>query len=441
MPPTSPLPHRLAKALPYLFIVSLYIATSLWLRSYWPGLDWQHFLTAAYVLAEGRTQSLSSDGTVHEIDRLHVYSLRAQATNVGSIVLPHGPIAVMLMAPFVALCVASGATASFAAMNIIPWLPFLLFDILAALELRKAVRRLCPRLGERTELFVFALYLTCWATFFTSPYHAHFESVLIYFLLVAIRMQADGRDVLAGFLFGLGYLTKPTAALAILAQCAILIASRQWRRAVLTLALSVGISLVVLSPFLIADTKNVLYMIFGATQDLPIAYMNIWYGIFGQGAQPEFVVRWINLIGLIVAAGLAGCFAWRRRIQLGTAANYGLVALLAVAALSLVKWGSLHYYLMPFAILLVWDVAANALPWISITYVGVLSNIFILWLSYETKPIAGFGARPPGIEFGWQSAWIMIALFAGTVIYLSLRLGRERAPAEWEPTGRRGTGQ
>jgi len=359
--------------------------------------------------------------------RTQVYALRARTRFRQNIVLPHGPIAVGMMAPFAAFCDAVGAGSRYAMISILPWLPFLLFDVLAAIELAGAVRRLRPELGGRAQLFLFTLYLAGWATFFMSPYHAHFESVLIFLILVAVRMQARGRDVLAGALLGLAYLTKPTAALAILVQCAILLFSRQGRRAVVTAAVSVGVAAAVLAPFLIGDGRNVMYMIFRAPQELPIAYMTIWSALPRSAVVTDLIVRLANPAALAVAVMLAGWFAWRRRIQLGSAGNYGLLALVTVAALSLVKWGSLHYYLLPFVLLLIWEMAAQQFPWLSITYIGVLSNIFILWLSFETDPRLSADVRPPGTVFGWQSAWLMIVLFAGTLIYLGLRLGRRAA--------------
>lgn len=419
-----PVLSTLRRAAPYVFIVALYAGMGTWVRWYRMGPDWGHYLTSARILLYGRHYTLPTGGT---LSRTQYYSFSMPSV-FGPIVLPQGPVGTIVIMPFVLLCDAAGWGMNFAAISIIPWLAYLVFDVLAACELRRAVKRLRPEGGEAVGLFVFAVFLSSWIAFFNSPYHAHFESILIYFMLVALRLDGAGSHLRSGALWGMALLTKPTAVLGVITQAAILIRRRRWVGIGQLLAVAAAVVLVVLAPFLIGDFRNAFYALVHAPLALPIEYMNIWWAFFTGLPRSHWAVvaveSWANPVSLVLGALAAGLFAWRRRIEPGSAANYGLTAFVSILVLMFLKWGSLHYYLLPFALLVVWEVACHRWPWISLVYVGALSNVFILAFSGETR--AGVpGVRPPGIVLGWQSSWILIAVFVGTLLWLGLNLGKE----------------
>lgn len=358
------------------------------------GPDWDSFLAATNLILQGKW-------------------LRLYENHQSFFSFSFPPLPFFLMAPFGFLSQALGLSPG--AGDALTAVPMLAGDFLSAWMLVKLVRRFRP-VSEKEGLFLFTFYLTAWLVFFDSAYHSHFDSVLLFFLLAAIDQFQEGKGGVTGLFLALALLTKQTALLAIIPFFAAFLLGKDRKGFGKVLGSTAAVALLALAPFLIADFSNVKGALLDAPNQRPIGYQTIWWVFAGNdgamawlnGAEP-----YLNTLILLLVIGYSGFMAARYGVDLREPRFLGLCAACAVIAVFLEGWGSLHYFLLPFGFLLAWEAATGGWPWISVLFTAVLSDQFILKYSSETH----FG-------FNQTTAWTMILLFAGTLVYLTRQLSR-----------------
>ena len=386
-------PHSWYSCLPYVFVSGLYLLLAFSLR--WArggGPDWDSFTAATDLILQGKW--------------LHLYE---NHQSYFSFSFP--PLPFFLMAPFRFLAQALGLSQG--AADALAAIPMLAGDLLSVWMLVRLVRRF-REISQRAELFLFTFYLTAWVVFFDSAYHSHFDSILLFFLFAAVERLHAGRLIASGAFLGLALLTKQTALLVMIPLFFALLGGgnrKAFGRVLGAAALTASIAM---APFLIADFSEVRSALLDAPNQRPIGYQTIWWVFAGNeramgflnGAEP-----YLNALILLLAVVYSGFMVWRHRINSREPRFLGLCAACAVIAVFLEGWGSLHYFLMPFGFLLAWEAATEGWPWLSVLFAAVLSDQFILKYSSETH----FGFNP-------ITAWTMILLFSGTMVYLTHKL-------------------
>lgn len=387
----------LAQQWPYYFVSVLYLLLAVLLR--WNrggGVDWDSYLASTDLILKGQW--------------LHLYE-----NHQGYFSFIFTPLPFFLLAPFrfvgQALGLSPGPQAALMA------LPMIAGDLLSAVWLVRLVRRFRPA-GEGESLFLFTLFLTAWVVFFDSAYHSHFESILLLFFLLFLERLKAGHSLAAGFFLGLALLTKQTALIPAI-PCFLALGSGRPRKAFWqVLGAAVLTVLTVMAPFLIADFKDVKYVLMEEPNQLPVGYQTVWWVFAGNGE----IMRFLNgagplLNGLILALSILYSWGMARLYGIGLKDGrlIGLCAGCVLIMVTLERWGSLHYFLVPFALLLAWEAVTTRWPWVSILFAAFLSHLFVLKYSVETH----FG-------FNEATAWFMILLFFGTLGYFTHKL---RAPA------------
>jgi len=383
--------------LPYVFISLLYIGMSVWVRCYRMGSDWQFFIDTFRIYFEGEPFSLYS---IRAVDVVH---------EVGGHGIAYGPLFQWAMLPGFMICYLFRLPGVW--VSILPWLGFLVFDLLLASEIFRHVRE-PGKTDDKKALFCIVLFLSSWMLLFSSPYHGHFETMPVFFLLVGLRLQKKERDVWAGVLFGLALLSKHTVVVALIAHWSVLAFNAKLRRLLNTVVTAALVFLGVMLPYIISDPQGVFEMFIKLQKTRLIAYQSVWH-ILPEGSGLRAVVSsFVEPVSLLAIITFSCIFALQKRIAIGSDSNYGLMALAAVIVACTQKWGSLHYYLLAFVLMLVWEARKFRFPWAAALFASVLSNIFVLWVSRETQ-----------MPFSPASSCIMLFLFVGTIIYIGTSLG------------------
>ncbi len=386
-------PPRWQSCLPYAFISTLYLFLALSLRfARGGGVDWNDFLALMDFILRG--------------NGLH---LQEGLRNYFTFSFP--PFPYFLMAFFRFLGQWWGLPQG--AQDALIGLPMLGADLLSAWMLVRLVRRLRAT-GPAQELSLFTLYLTAWVVFFDSAYHSHFESLMLALLFLAIEKLWGGRFMLSGILFGLAFLVKQTAVVAAIPFFLAILHREGPKNFGKALGAMAATALVFYAPFLISDFEGVQRIFFAGPNQRPIGYQTVWWIFAGNEGAMAWLAGtepYLNAAMLLLMAGYSAFMIWRRGVGPKEPRFLGLCAACAVIMVSLEGWGSLHYFLMPFGFLLAWEAASEGWPWISILFTAVLSDQFFLKYSTETH----FG-------FNQWTAWTMILLFTGTLVYLTCEI-------------------
>ena len=387
------IPQAWGPCLPYAFVSALYLFLAFSLRfARGGGPDWDSFMDATDLVLRGQW--------------FHLYE---NHQSYFSFSFP--PLPFFLMAPFrfVAWALPKGAGDAFTAI------PMLAADLLSAWMLVRLVRRF-REITQGEKLFLFTFYLTAWIIFFDSAYHSHFDSILLFFLLAAVEKLQEERHVMAGVFLALAMLTKQTALIVMIPLFFALLLGKNRKGLQKSFGTAVLVSLAVMLPFLLSDFSNVKSVLLDAPNQRPIGYQTIWWIFAGN----DDVMGWLNaaepflnMLILLLVVSYSGFMAWKYRISAKEPRFLGLCAACAVIMVFLEGWGSLHYFLLPFGLLLAWEAASGGWPWVSVVFAAILSDEFILKYSSETH----FG-------FNQATSWTMILLFSGTLAYLTNRLRR-----------------
>ena len=384
---------RLLHLWPYALIVGVYLLLAYFLRLHRPGPDWEGFLTLVDQTLQG--------------DPLHIYAYRFWRFHS----FANGPVAIWVWAPFRLASNLLGLSDRLQRFTVM--LPFLISDVLCGAMLLHVTRR-APGVTRAHRLFLFSLFLSSWIVFFSSAYHAHYESFFVLILLLAIVLIQRKRYVWGGITYGLALLTRQPAVLVIIPHLAVLLFSEGWRKS-LTVGLIVsGVVLLVMLPYVLADPANVRHFAIELPRQRPVAYQSTWYLVERLPGALAFGQRYADLLILAISTAASLLFAWRLRIGPADGRLFGLAGFNALVMALLTKWGSLHYYLLPLALLLVWEVLSYTLPWATILFASTMSNVFVLWVSRETN-----------LPFSFETALVMVVLLLAMLAYVGVKMARQ----------------
>lgn len=386
-------PPTWRSCLPYAFVSTLYLFLAFSLRfARGGGVDWNDFLALMDVILQGKG--------------LH---LQQYLQNYFTFSFP--PFPYFLMALFRFLGQWWGLSQG--AQDVLIGLPMLAADLFSAWMLVRIVRRFRAT-TPRQDLFLFTLYLTAWVVFFDSAYHSHFESLLLGLLILSIDNLQEGRFTRSGIILGLAFLVKQTAVVPAIPLFLALFHRAGPKTTGKVLAAAAATALVFYAPFLFSDFGGVERIFLQGPNQRPIGYQTTWWIFAGNDGFLEWLAgagSYLNAFMLLLMAGYSALMVRRYGVGYQEPRFLGLCAACSVIMVFLEGWGSLHYFLMPFGFLLAWEAATDGWPWISILFTAVLSDQFILKYSSETH----FGFNP------W-TAWAMILLFSGTLVYVTDRL-------------------
>ena len=298
----------------------------------------------------------------------------------------YSPLIAIIMAPFVALSDALGWGQAGAERLIA--IPFLFADVLAMEQLRRLVREWRPQADERFIFLGVAVSLFLTGFWVVTAFRGHHEGLVLLFLLLTLRVTARNW-ALGGLFAGLALAAKQTAVLELIPLGLVFLLSAgglrvsagglraNWRKVAGWAVVAIGVFAAFMLPALLRDPGGVWYafvtqesrrVLLG--QGLPVwidkgmsalldpATYAVWH---------EALLRYANF-GLVAVVAVVSAWVvwseWRRGRPIGLV-DERLLALVAFAALSqivLAKWVSGHYYQLPLALVLLWDLTRSTRP-------------------------------------------------------------------------------
>ena len=397
--PKAKRPNRTVSAaravvlMPYGFVAAIYLLLSLEVRTRTTSADWPFFMQVLNQTLHGNPFTIYANRTFD----IHTFA--------------YGPVSLFVMAPFKLLSEALGAPENLERWLV--WLPFYFADLLAALLICRIARR-SPLASRSMLLFIFSAYLGSWLVFFTSPVDSHFESLVLCFLLLAVTSTEKRRYVLGGVLCGLALLTKQSAIVVVLPSLFLAWrAGGRWN-AVLRFGGAIALTgLVVMLPYFVADPANTWYMAVTLPGLLPVAYQSVLPVWKAFPALYNFLVANANAIILLLTAGTSLAVVLPRRAPVGPGdpRAYALYALCALYMLDFEKWGFLHYFVLPFALLVVWELLEGRWPWAGLTLAGFATTMYVLNADVATRLSFSVLIAPLALLLFGLTAYVLFHLF------------------------------
>ena len=261
-------------------------------------------------------------------------------------------------------------------------LAFLPFVLLLGAVGVVAARMLNPALTRNDALLAGALILLSPLLWLAYTEWWHPEQVLMLVLIVAGAWRLQRRNSLvAGVLFGLALLTRPTALGPIAALLILVLVGREWRRLV-TVGAAAGVVVGLgMLPYLVVDGRQAFEALFTYRAEISVGN-SIWAFVRGSfiGELVKSYDRWI-----VLAATLGVAFAaarWRGVTANGVGA-WGVmaIALMLVTLLGKRTWP--YYYAEALVFIVIWEVAARSgairrgwrFPALSMLYLLVMGTL------------------------------------------------------------------
>jgi hypothetical protein len=263
-------------------------------------------------------------------------------------------------------------------MTGLAFLPFIL--LLGAVGV-VAARFVNPALRREDALLAGAVILLSPLLWLAYTMWWHPEQVLMLLLVVAGAWQLQSRNsVVAGVLFGLAMLTRPTALGPIAALLTLVLMQREWRRLLtvgVAAAVVVGVGML---PYLYVDGRQTFEALFTYRADISVGN-SIWAFVRSTviGELVRSYDRWIVLGATIVVAAAAA--RWRGVTANGAGA-WGVmaIALMLVTLLGKRTWP--YYYAEALVFVVIWEVAARSgagagwrFPALSVLYLLVMATL------------------------------------------------------------------
>ena len=239
-------------------------------------------------------------------------------------------------------------------------LAFLPFILLLGAAGVVAARFVNPVLRREDALLAGAVILLSPLLWLAYTMWWHPEQVLMLLLVVAGAWQLQrGASVVAGILFGLALLTRPTALGPIAALLTLVLLQRERRRLVTVGAVMAVVTGLGMLPYLIVDGRQTVEALFTYRGEISVGN-SIWAFVRGVPVLGELIRaydRWIVLGATIVMALLAG--RWRGVTANGAGA-WGVmaIALMLVTLLGKRTWP--YYYAEALSFIVIWEVAARS---------------------------------------------------------------------------------
>lgn len=316
-----------------------------------------------------------------------IYAIRVPAYGVS---FPNTltPLTYYLMTPFVWLAQVLKLNDFATSGGLIVILPFLLFDILAGLELRNTIKRLKPGLPESLLFLAFSIFLFSPLLFFSTTGLAHGESILLYFSLLGLRQLENKRHVLAGLAFGIAFLFKSTAILMLVPMLVILLIKGQKVEFLKVAGVSFGITALVLAPFFVRHFADTYYSLILFERVRPIAGVTIWQ-LATNTSFKALATRIASLPILPMALILSYMLLRKKPIpDLRSPRMYGAVATSVLMIPLFTKWAlGPHYAFLAFSFLLIWDFLNLSLN----NRIGLFTSIILIAIIYS------FSFLPPDV--------------------------------------------
>jgi len=323
------------------------------------------------------------------------------------------------------------------------------FPLLVGWEAARAVDRFGQALRGLARGLVYLPILLTPLLWLSALYYGHIEQAIVVWLgLAATRLLAERRYVLGGVLLGLALLTRSDAALIILALGLTLLVWRRWRGVLLTLLAAGATLLLGLTPFLLADSHDIIFSLFTFRSALPVGGGDLW-GASGAPIVIAVAQRFDAVITMTIAALLILiAHAIRSDLDLDSADIYGLLALASFCFALLIKTLWPYYYLESALFATVWALAT--LPRRSEAQPGVSARMWVVWAAHWLAPLAISASAiiaEVGLEssdyHGWVDPWTQVNIISQlvtlAVLLVTLFAGRwARRAAAQRDTARRG---
>lgn len=239
-------------------------------------------------------------------------------------------------------------------------LTFLPFVLMLAAAVVVAIRQVRPSLSRDQALLAGALILFSPLLWLAYTTWWHFEQVLMLLFVVLGAWQLQrGRPALAGVLFGLAMLTRPTGLAPIVALLVLVAVNRQWRTLVTTGAAAAVVVGLGILPYLIVDGGHTLRALGTYHGEISIGN-SIW--AFVRGISPigdviRVADRWILLAATVVVAYAAA--RWRG-VTVASARAWGVMALASLLVVLIAKVTFPYYYAEAFVFLVIWEASARS---------------------------------------------------------------------------------
>ncbi|MGI8588315.1 MAG: hypothetical protein ACR2M0_11615 [Chloroflexia bacterium] len=369
----------------YLLLYVGYIALGMSLR--WNG--WLHFDHIWFV-----------DAARHVLDgSWRIYEFRATPSIAppDGLAYSYSPLTAMLMAPFVAvadalkgtpLAASVGGTDQLAYRLIV--FPLLVADVLAMEQLRRIVREWRPDVDEAGIFLGILPTLLLTSFLLVSAYRDHQEGLVLLLLLTTLRVTPR-RLLLGGVCAGLTLAAKQTSLLELLPVGTVLLWQGRFRLrdALIWGAAAVGVFGAFLLPPFLADRDALIYALITQEQRriLTGQGLPVWIdaalanGLGIRSAEyalwHDRLLRYSNPALVMIAVALVLAALWwagRRGRPIGLR-DSRLLALVAVGGLLqivLAKWVTGHYYQLPLALALLWDIVRRAPLWPAVGLAGTV---------------------------------------------------------------------
>ncbi|MGO8946330.1 MAG: hypothetical protein ACLQUY_01440 [Ktedonobacterales bacterium] len=220
-----------------------------------------------------------------------------------------------------------------------------------------------PLRGVR-RLLAFAVFALCPELWHSILGYGHIEHALMLFLLLAgVRSLMLRRTSWAGVLLGLALLTRSSAVLYLIPLTMLLLAERNWWRALRFAGCALATLALGLLPFALADRADLIYSLVTFHGLLPVGGGSIW-GVVASAPLKSLGDHYdtVFVIGasLLLSPLLLLCF---RNLRLGSGDIYALLAVSGLCFPLLLKTLWPYYYLDSYMLLALWWLSsARPLP-------------------------------------------------------------------------------
>ena len=380
--------------LPYGFVSALYLLLSIEVRTRTVSADWPLLVQILDKTLHGNPFTIYADGFYDSAGVFHVYG--------------YGPLALLLMAPFKLF--SEIAKLPVEIDRWVTWLPYYFADILAALLVCRIAAR-SPLASRSMLAFVFAFFMLSWLVFFSSPVHSHFESVVLVLVLLGVATTGRKRYLLGGLLCGLGLLTKQTAIIVLIPQFFILLRSVGWKPALQFAGASAAVTAIVMLPYVIADPQHVWYMAAVLPNERPVAYQTTVLAWKAFPSLYSFMAANSNVIAVGLIVAVSGLAVLRKRIAQNSPAAFALFALSGLFVLDFEKWGLAHFFVMPFALLMLWELLLGRWPLAALLLTSTETIMYILNEGVGTRISFSALVAPLVLLLGGLTVYVLVYLF------------------------------
>ncbi len=311
---------------------------------------------------------------------------------------------------------------------------FAVFPLLMVWEVLRALDRLLPApIKTRWRVPIAALFALSPLLFQSMLLYGHIEhAIMLWLLLASVRFLGERRYAVAGLVFGLALLTRSSVVVYAVPLVGVLLLHRRWRQT-LAFGLSAGGTLGLgLSPFLLADRKDVIFSLFTFHAQLDIGGGSLW-GIVMDTPLATLGQRYDTEAVLLAAAlATAATLAFARRLDFDSPHLYALLMLCGCCFALFIKTLWPYYFLDDYVLVSIWWIAlaGRLATWRArlVFALGVALPAALVLLGQVVD--SGISMRLPDPQWRVYSLWysVAIALFAAAVTVIwALVARRERA--------------